>query len=117
MMMLKKWILICFGNFLIAALMGLLLRLQFVAPVTNVNYQFLLHGHSHIAMLGWVYLALFALIYHFFIPKNKETEQKFNRLFWITEVAVIGMMIAFPLQGYAVFSIIFSTLHIYRLFL
>lgn len=113
MMMLRKWILICFGNFLIAALMGLLLRLQFVAPVANVNYQFLLHGHSHIAMLGWVYLALFALIYHFFIPKNKETEQKFNRLFWITEVAVIGMMIAFPLQGYAVFSIIFSTLHIF----
>lgn len=111
--MLKKWILICFGNFLIAALMGLLLRLQFVAPVNNVNYQFLLHGHSHIAMLGWVYLALFALIYHFFIPKNKETEQKFNRLFWITELAVIGMMIAFPLQGYALFSIIFSTLHIF----
>lgn len=111
--MLKKWILICFGNFLIAALMGLLLRLQFVAPVGNVNYQFLLHGHSHIAMLGWVYLALFALIYHFFIPKNKETEKKFNRLFWITEGAVIGMMIAFPLQGYAVFSIIFSTIHIF----
>lgn len=111
--MLKKWILICFGNFLIAALMGLLLRLQFVAPVANINYQFLLHGHSHIAMLGWVYLALFALIYHFFIPKNKETEQKFNRLFWITEIAVIGMMVAFPLQGYAVFSIIFSTLHIF----
>lgn len=111
--MLKKWIVICFGNFLIAALMGLLLRLQFVAPVANVNYQFLLHGHSHIAMLGWVYLALFALIYHFFIPKNKENEKKFNRLFWITEGAVIGMMIAFPLQGYAVFSIIFSTIHIF----
>lgn len=111
--MLKKWILICFGNFLIAALMGLLLRLQFVAPVGNVNYQFLLHGHSHIAMLGWVYLALFALIYHFFIPKNKENEKKFNRLFWITEGAVIGMMIAFPLQGYALFSIVFSTIHIF----
>ncbi len=111
--MLKKWILICFGNFLIAALMGLLLRLQFVAPVGNVNYQFLLHGHSHIAMLGWVYLALFALIYHFFIPKNNENEKKFNRLFWITEGAVIGMMIAFPLQGYALFSIVFSTIHIF----
>ncbi len=112
-MMLKKWILVCFGNFLIAALMGLLLRLQFVAPVGTINYQFLLHGHSHTAMLGWVYLALFSLIYHFFIPKNGETAQKFNRLFWITEVAVIGMMVTFPLQGYAVFSIIFATLHIF----
>ncbi|WP_245594739.1 hypothetical protein [Flavobacterium limnosediminis] len=113
MMMLKKWILVCFGNFLAAALMGLLLRLQFVAPVGGINYQFLLHGHSHIAMLGWVYLALFALIYHFFIPDDKVTRKQFNRLFWITELAVVGMMIAFPLQGYAVFSIIFSTLHIF----
>lgn len=113
MSMVKKWILICFGNFLVAALMGLLLRFQSLSPVTGVNYLFLLHGHSHIAMLGWVYLALFALIYHFLIPKNDETGKKFNRLFWVTQLAVVGMMVAFPLQGYAVFSIIFSTLHIF----
>ncbi|HSD14934.1 MAG TPA: hypothetical protein VLB74_09825 [Flavobacterium sp.] len=113
MSMVKKWILICFGNFLVAALMGLLLRFQSLSPVTGVNYLFLLHGHSHIAMLGWVYLALFALIYHFLIPKNKEIERKFNRLFWVTQLAVVGMMVAFPLQGYAVFSITFSTLHIF----
>ena len=44
----KSWLLICFINFFIAALMGLLLRLMYVAPVERINFQFLLHGHSHV---------------------------------------------------------------------
>lgn len=103
----------CFFNFFIASLMGLLLRLMYVAPVEGFNFQFLMHGHSHIAMLGWVYLMLYALIFHFFIPKKEQQKPVYNRLFWITQIAVIGMMISFPGQGYALFSITFSTLHIF----
>lgn len=109
----KSWLLSCFFNFFIAALMGLLLRLMYVAPVEGLNFQFLMHGHSHIAMLGWVYLMLYALIFHFFIPKKEQQKPVYNRLFWITQIAVIGMMVSFPGQGYALFSITFSTLHIF----
>ncbi|MFC4477733.1 hypothetical protein [Flavobacterium chungangensis] len=72
----------------------------------------MLHAHSHVAMLGWVYLIVYVLIVHFFIPKEKRQKPIYNRLFWLTEFSVIGMMIAFPIQGYALFSIIFSTMHI-----
>lgn len=109
----KSWLLICFINFFIAALMGLLLRLMYVAPVERINFQFLLHGHSHVAMLGWVYLMLYCFIFHFFIPKEAQQKPIYNRLFWITEFAVVGMMIRFPVEGYALFSIAFSTLHIF----
>lgn len=108
----KHWILICFINFFVAALMGLFLRLMYVAPVTWLNFQFLLHGHSHVTMLGWVYLMLYSLIVHFFIPKEAQQKPVYNRLFWVTEIAVIGMMVRFPVEGYALFSIAFSTLHI-----
>lgn len=108
----KSWLLICFINFFIASVMGLLLRIMYVTPLDWVNYQFLLHGHSHVAMLGWVYLLLYALIFHFFLPKEAQQKPVYNRLFWITEIAVIGMMLYFPFQGYALFSITFSTLHI-----
>ena len=108
----KSWLLSCFINFFIASVMGLLLRIMYVVPLDWVNYQFLLHGHSHVAMLGWVYLMLYALIFHFFLPKEAQQKQVYNRLFWITEIAVIGMMLYFPFQGYALFSITFSTLHI-----
>ncbi len=89
--------------------MGLALRFSFLESI-GVNYRFLMHAHSHIAMLGWVYLMLFTLFVHYFV--SVETKL-FNRLFWLTESAVIGMMISFPLQGYAAISITFSTLHIF----
>lgn len=109
----KSWLLVCFINFFIASLMGLLLRWMYVAPLEGMNFQFLMHGHSHVAMLGWVYLMLYCLIFHFFIPKEAQQKPIYNRLFWITEIAVIGMMIDFPAQGYAFASILFSTLHIF----
>ena len=93
--------------------MGLLLRWMYVAPFSGVNFQFLMHGHSHVAMLGWVYLMLYCLIFYFFVPKENQQKPIYNRLFWVTELAVIGMMIDFPAQGYAFASILFSTLHIF----
>lgn len=109
----KSWLITCFINFFIAALMGLLLRLLYVLPNEIINYQFLLHGHSHVAMLGWVYLMIYSLMVHFFIPKTAQQKPVYNRLFWVTEIAVIGMMFRFPVEGYALFSIAFSTLHIF----
>lgn len=109
----NHWLLICFINFFIAALMGLLLRMMYVAPLESVNFQFLLHGHSHVAMLGWVYLMLFSLIVHFFVPLEAQQKSVYNRLFWVTQIAVFGMMVRFPFEGYAFLSIAFSTLHIF----
>jgi hypothetical protein len=105
----KKLVVICLLNFFIAALMGLTLRYFFIDTIP-INYRFLTHAHSHVAMLGWVYLMLFTLIVHYFVPNNKRAV--FNKLFWVTEIAVIGMMVSFPFQGYAAVSISFSTLHI-----
>lgn len=109
----KSWILVCFVNFFIASLMGLLLRWMYVSPIRGVNFQFLMHGHSHAAMLGWLYLMLYCLIFYFFVPKEQQQKRIYNRLFWITELAVVGMMIDFPAQGYVFVSILFSTLHIF----
>jgi len=89
--------------------MGLALRFSFLESI-GLNYRFLTHAHSHVAMLGWVCLMLFTLFVHYFIP---EKPKSFTRLFWLTEFAVVGMMVSFPLQGYAAVSITFSTLHIF----
>ena len=111
----KKFVFVCLINFLVAAIMGLMLRYVFVLPlhafVEPLPFKFrnLMHAHSHGAMLGWIYLMLYVLIVHHFIPDKKPV---YNHLFWLTEIAVIGMMVSFPFQGYAAISISFSTLHI-----
>lgn len=104
----KKLVIVCLLNFLVAALMGLALRFSFIDSI-GLNYRYLMHAHSHIAMLGWVYLMLYVFIVYYFVPEQKPI---YNRLFWITQFAVIGMMLSFPFQGYAAISISFSTLHI-----
>ncbi len=111
----KKLVIVCLINFLVAATMGLMLRYVFALPLHDfvkpipLQFRNLMHAHSHGAMLGWVYLMLYVLIVHHFIPDKKRI---YNRLFWVTEIAVIGMLISFPFQGYAAISISFSTLHI-----
>lgn len=91
----------------IAAFLGIVLRLF---PVTNIDatYKYIIHTHSHIALLGWVYVALTTIIFH--IAIDKEKIKKYNLIFWSTQITIIGMLFSFPFVGYALFSIIFSTL-------
>ena len=53
----RIWLVVALLNFLMAAGMGALLRMAFVVEIPWVKYQYLLHAHSHVAMLGWIYLA------------------------------------------------------------
>lgn len=110
--MAKRWLIIALLNFLIAASLGALLRFAFVEEVSWLHFKNFLHAHSHVAMLGWVYMALFALLTTAFIPFSKVDQRPYNALFWATQVSVAGMLISFPWQGYASISIAFSCLHI-----
>lgn len=110
--MARRWIIIAFVNFLIAASIGVLLRFAFVEEVSWLHFKNFLHAHSHVAMLGWVYMALFALLTTAFIPSSKVNQRAYNALFWATQASVVGMLISFPLQGYGSISIAFSCLHI-----
>src|SRR5690606_22266672 len=106
----KKFMGLCFSNFLIAATLGLFLRFLYIYLTTGFNFKFLTHAHSHIAMLGWVYLSIQCFVVGWYI---KGSLKKYKRLFWVTQLAVVGMLLSFPFQGYAAISISFSTLHIF----
>ncbi len=102
---------IALAYFIMAALFGVLLR-SFPLVEMPIIYKFFVHTHSHIALLGWVYLALTTLIYTLFI-QSPTTDKKYRRIFWFTQFSLIGMLLTFPFTGYALFSIIFSTLFLF----
>jgi len=93
--------------------MALMLRLVHLADISWMDYRFMRHAHSHVAMLGWVYMVLYALIWHRFVPEIHRVKKIYQILFWATQISVFGMMVSFPLQGYATASIIFTTLHLF----
>ena len=97
--------------FFIVSILGIALRYYFIGVVPGFGFNDLKHGHSHAAMLGWAFLAASAVLIIFFTEKHRRTG--ICRLSLILNViAVLGMSISFPLEGYGLFSISFSTLHL-----
>lgn len=106
----KYYILFSLLWFAIAVLLGTLLRSSFMIAMGSwFNFQFILHTHSHLAILGWV----FNISYYFLIKQfNLLDKNKYANLFLMLNLSVLGMLFTFPFEGYALWSIIFSTLHI-----
>ncbi len=96
--------------FILAVLLAALLRSVFAYNLGSwFNYQYILHTHSHLAFLGWVFNALYYLLLKQY---NLLEKQKYSRLFILLNLSVAGMLFTFPFTGYALWSIVFSTLHI-----
>jgi hypothetical protein len=92
---------------------GSFIRLQWAEPSLMVfNPKFLIHSHSHVAMLGWLYLALAGLISQFGMNENGRKKMGHPLYLVLLHTAIAGMTIAFALQGYAFYSILLSTLFI-----
>jgi hypothetical protein len=105
---LHKHIRLSLFYFFLAALLGAILRLFAVADIP-ATYGFLVHTHSHIALLGWVYIGLTTLLYKLFL-ETANVAVGYRRIFWFTQITLVGMLLSFPFQGYGLFSILFSTL-------
>ncbi|RTE52753.1 hypothetical protein EHW67_13850 [Arenibacter aquaticus] len=108
MLGIRSQIKVSLGYFLLAALLGVLLRMFVVVPIP-VNYRFIVHTHSHIALLGWVYVALTTLLYYLYLH-GAGLKSRYGKIFWFTQLCLLGMLLSFPFQGYALFSIIFSSM-------
>src|SRR5690554_1474898 len=104
----KKHTLVALYFFLAAAILGLLLR-YFAVSSIDFEYRYVVHAHSHVALLGWIYIAFITLIGYYFL-KNSIPKKTYHKIYGFTVITVIGMLASFPFQGYALFSIIFSTL-------
>jgi hypothetical protein len=102
---------ITFAWLLISFALGLFLRWMFVAPVEGVNYKFLLHAHSHLALSGWVFGGFFLLLVGAYVPI--ERRRPFFHLFVWMQVSLVGMFFSFPFQGYGMVSIAFTSLFLF----
>jgi len=106
----NKWAKIALHFLVFAAIAGVGLRFYNFSMIEGVNYKFLLHTHSHVALLGWMFLAFAVAMVKEFLPDKTEA---FHKILLLTLISVIGMMVSFPFQGYAAISITFSTLFLF----
>lgn len=109
--LLPSWLFAIGVMVILTVLSGIILRFLYITPINGLSFTHMMHAHSHLAILGWVYLAIIALFYLLFIGANDRTKTA-SFIFMLTAVITVCMFIAFIFQGYALYSIVFSSLHI-----
>ncbi len=106
----RQWFEVALWNLLFAALIGCVLRSIYLVEIPHVHFKPLLHAHSHVALLGWMFIALTAILL------RSETacgpSRSSGLLLWVAQAAVVGMLLSFPAQGYGPVSIASSSVHL-----
>ena len=58
----KSAVHLTFYFFMITVLTGVLMRYMLLSPGSAMlNFSHVLHGHSHVAILGWTFLGVFII--------------------------------------------------------
>ena len=109
-----RWVRISLLNLLIVASLGVILRYKILYPLPFVDQKHLLHGHSHFAFAGWVSQAIMTLLVTYLARQSGEAVYKrYKWLLYGNLFTAYAMLIAFPIEGYGLYSIIFSTASIF----
>lgn len=110
---LHRWLTISFFNLLLVALLGVILRYKIAFYLPFIQQKFALHSHSHFAFSGWITQTLMILLIHHLSQQyTGQVPKRYQRLLYVNLLSAYGMLISFIIQGYAFFSIAFSTLSI-----
>ena len=108
----KKYIHMTFLLLLLTAISGVWLRAFGLWPSTTMPYDNVLHAHSHLALIGWLFIAAF-LIFLLFYKEDFQHKIHPKLILMTLIVTSLFMFLAFLYQGYGILSVALSTLHIF----
>jgi hypothetical protein len=98
-------------NFLIVALLGVLMRYKIAFEFPYFSQKHLQHAHSHFAFYGWLSHIVIVLLTKFYRDVFTEhVVRVIERFVFLGLFLSYGMLISFLYQGYGLYSILFSTL-------
>ncbi|HEV2483028.1 MAG TPA: hypothetical protein VGS79_25360 [Puia sp.] len=109
---LRRWVIYAGINLLVVSVLGALLRYKGVFGLPVVDYNYLLHAHSHFAFSGWVTTALFAGLLNILDASGVRLSRVYRYQFWLNQLSSFGMLVSFIIQGYGPVSIVFSSLSV-----
>lgn len=106
----KFWLKFSLINLCIVASLGLLMRYKIGFEFPYFDQKYLQHSHSHFAFSGWITHTLMVLMIHFLQTKlTTFKNSRYNKIIVANLICSYGMLISFIIQGYGLYSILFST--------
>ncbi|TRX52212.1 hypothetical protein FNH22_22600 [Fulvivirga sp. M361] len=111
-----RWMKVAVFYFLLASVLGALMRYLYIHEIPFLDYKHVLHAHSHLALLGWGYMFVSGAML-FLLIKKPVTRAIYHKIFILNTTAAFGMTVFFLYQGYGIYSITFSTVHLISVYL
>lgn len=106
----NNWIRISLMNLLIVSFLGVLMRYKIRFEFPYFDQKYLQYAHSHFAFAAWVSQMLMVLMISILQPVISVKRIKNYHVILIANLfCAFGMLFSFSVQGYGLFSIIFST--------
>ena len=106
----RSWFLAAVAFFVLASLLGALMRFSWIVEVPFLDYRQLLQAHSHLAMLGWGFFLLSGSLL-FGLADHAGKQAFYLRIWQLNLIACGGMGIFYFLQGKSLGSQVFLGLH------
>ncbi|MDH3651921.1 MAG: hypothetical protein OEQ53_19705, partial [Saprospiraceae bacterium] len=107
----KGWYRLTVFLFLLAALLGTLLRFAFVVEVPGLHYKNALLSHTHLALLGWVHLTLLNFCLHYF-SAEQSTNLRHRQLFVAILITTILLAVLLFVRGLDVWASPFFVIYV-----
>ena len=106
----QQWVYIALFNFLLVAVLGVLMRYKIAFEFPVLNQKYLQHAHSHFAFAGWVGQLIMVFMVATLAPLISEKRlQQYQYLLLFNFFTALGMLVSFTIQGYGPVAIAFST--------
>jgi len=110
----KFWLKFSLLNLCIVASLGVLMRYKIGFEFPYFEQKNLQHSHSHFAFAGWISHTLMVLMVYYLQTKITHFQgNKYTKTIIANLVCSYGMLVFFIIQGYGLYSIIFSTASIF----
>lgn len=106
----RFWLKLSIFNLLTVALLGALMRYKIGFEFPFLEQKFIQHAHSHFAFSAWITQTIYILMIRFVTANSgRAVSGQYRILLMINTACSWGMLIAFLIQGYGLFSIALST--------
>jgi hypothetical protein len=97
-------------HLLLVLVSGIIIRYQWVSPgVINLDTKFLIHAHSHLALLGWLFMVIAGQFLIRFSDFDKKTPITSRWFPFLLHISIFIMSYSFLMEGYSSKSIALST--------
>lgn len=102
---------LAFVNLMVLAFLGVVLRYKIAFSLPFIQQKHLLHAHSHFAFSGWVgQMIMTCILLTFKSHFSDKINSTFQRILILNSLFSYAQLIAFTLQGYGLYSIVFSSI-------